>query len=43
MISSLLNISKPLYSSDEYHYLKELYNRMIQVQNLDLVFKRKEK
>ena len=43
MINSLLNISKPLYSSDEYHYLKELYSRMIQVQNSDLVFKRKEK
>ena len=43
VINSLLNISKPLYSSDEYHYLKELYNRIIQVQNSDLVFKRKEK
>lgn len=43
LISSLLNISKPLYSSEEYHYLKELYNRMIQVQNSDLMFKRKEK
>lgn len=43
MINSVLNISKPLYSSEEYHYLKELYNRMIQVQNSDLVFKRKEK
>lgn len=43
MVNSLLNISKPLYSSEEYHYLKELYSRMIQVQNSDLVFKRKEK
>jgi hypothetical protein len=43
MINSLLNISKPLYSPDEYHYLKELYSRMIQVQNSDLVFKRKKK
>ena len=43
MVNSVLNISKPLYSSEEYHYLKELYNRMIQVQNSDLVFKRKEK
>jgi hypothetical protein len=37
---SWLNISKPLFSSEEYHYLKELFNRIVQAQNTDLVFKK---
>ncbi len=36
-----LQISKTVFSSEEYHYLKELFNRVIQVQQTDLVFKRK--
>ncbi len=36
-------ISKPIFTSEEYHYLKELYARIMQVQNTDLVFKRKAK
>ena len=40
-MSNSMQISKPVFSSGEYHYLKELYNRIIQVQNADLVFKRK--
>ena len=40
-LNSSLQISKTVFSSTEYHYLKELFNRIIQVQNADLVFKRK--
>ncbi len=40
-LSSSLSISKTLYSSAEYHYLKELFNRIIQVQNAELIFKKK--
>lgn len=36
-----LSISKSVYSSVEYHYLKELFNRIIQVQNGELIFKKK--
>ncbi|HOX83308.1 MAG TPA: hypothetical protein PLJ60_07320 [Chryseolinea sp.] len=36
-----LQISRTIFSSAEYHYLKELFNRVIQVQQTDLVFKRK--
>jgi len=41
-VNNVLNINRTLYTAEEYHYLKELYNRVIQVQNSDLVFKRKK-
>ncbi len=37
-----LQISKTIFTSEEYHYLKELFNRVIQVQQADLVFERKK-
>jgi hypothetical protein len=37
-----LQISKTVFTSTEYHYLKELFNRVIQVQQADLVFTRKK-
>lgn len=40
MQSSLL-ITKPVFSSAEYHYLKELFNQVIAVQHTDFVFERK--
>jgi len=40
-MSNSMQIAKPVFSSQEYHYLKELYNRILQVQNADMVFKRK--
>ncbi|MEO7990968.1 MAG: hypothetical protein ABI663_15580 [Chryseolinea sp.] len=36
-----LQISKTIFTSTEYHYLKELFNHVIQVQQTDIVFKRK--
>lgn len=40
-MNSALNISKTIFSSNEYHYLKELFARIIQIENGDLVFKKK--
>lgn len=40
-LSNSLSIRKTVFSSTEYHYLKELFSRILQVQNSELVFKRK--
>lgn len=34
-------LNKAIYSTEEYHYLKELYNKILQSQQIDLVFKKK--
>ena len=36
-----LVISKTVFTAEEYHYLKELFNRIIQAENADLIFKKK--
>lgn len=36
-----LVLSRPVYNSVEYKYLKELFNRALQVQNYDWLFKKK--
>jgi hypothetical protein len=41
VLNNALTISKSLFSSTEYHYLKELFTRIIQVENGDLIFKKK--
>lgn len=40
VISSWLSLNKPIFSSGEYHYLKELFSRIVQVQNTDIIFKK---
>jgi hypothetical protein len=40
-LNNSLSIRKTIYSSAEYHYLKELFNRILQVQNGELIFKKK--
>jgi hypothetical protein len=40
-INYALTIAKPVFNSAEYVLLKELFSRLIQVQNVDLVFKKK--
>jgi hypothetical protein len=40
-INNSLQISKTIFTSEEYHFLKELFNRVIAVQQADLVFKKK--
>ena len=42
MLNHSLQISKTIFTATEYHYLKELFNHVIQVQRLDLVFTRKK-
>jgi transglutaminase-like putative cysteine protease len=37
-----LVLAKPVYTSVEYRYLKELFNRVVQVQNSDWLFKKKK-
>lgn len=41
-ITYSLTLPKPVYTSVEYKYLKELFNRVIQVQNSDWLFKKKQ-
>lgn len=40
VISTWLNLSRPVFSSEEYHYLKELFSRIVQIQNTDLIFRK---
>jgi hypothetical protein len=40
-LNHALNIGRTVFTSTEYHYLKELFNRIIQIQNEDLIFKKK--
>lgn len=39
--SHIIQFNKSVYTSDEYPYLKELYNKIIQSQKTEMVFKRK--
>ena len=41
ILNHSLSITRIVYSQDEYHYLKELYSRILQVQNTAVVFKKK--
>ena len=38
-LNQMLQFNKAVYSSDEYHYLKELYSKIIQNQKTDLILK----
>jgi hypothetical protein len=40
-MNSSFTINKTVFSSLEYHYLRELYDRVVAVQKTDLVFKKK--
>lgn len=39
-LQSYLTIAKPLFTSEEYHYLKELYSQIVASQQTELLFKR---
>lgn len=41
ILTNLFSISRTVYSAEEYHYVRELYSRMIQSQNIDLVLTKK--
>jgi hypothetical protein len=40
-VSTSLVIAKPIFTPEEYHYLKELFNTIIQRQNTDLIFNKR--
>jgi hypothetical protein len=42
-ITSSLTLNKSVYNSTEYHYLKELFARVVQIQQSQIVFKKKSK
>jgi hypothetical protein len=42
MMNQLLSLNRPVYSSEEYHYLKELFNKVIETESIDLVFEKKK-
>lgn len=42
VISYLFSINKTVFNSAEYHYLKELYDRVIETQKTDLFFTKKK-
>lgn len=39
--SHVIQHTRPVYSSEEYPYLKEFYNKIIQTQQVDILFKKK--
>jgi hypothetical protein len=41
IMSYTVALSKPVYTSEEYNYLKEFYSRIISVQNTDWIFRKK--
>ena len=40
VINQLIQLNKPIYSSEEYHALKELYNRIIQTHKTGILLTR---
>jgi hypothetical protein len=38
--NSMLLIARPVFSSEEYHFLKELFNRVVSINQTNLVFKK---
>jgi transglutaminase-like putative cysteine protease len=40
-LTNSLQINKTVFSSQEYHYLRELFQKIIEVQNTDLMFKKR--
>ncbi len=41
LVNSLISLSKPVYSSEEYIYLKELFSKIVQSYKTNLVFNKK--
>jgi hypothetical protein len=39
--SHIIQLNKPIYSSEEYPYLKEFYNTIIKAEKADIIFKKK--
>lgn len=41
ILSYMMQLTKSVYSSEEYYFLKELYNKIIQTQQADIILKEK--
>ncbi|MFD2163266.1 transglutaminase domain-containing protein [Paradesertivirga mongoliensis] len=41
MLNSIVQLSRPIYTSEEYHYLKALFTQVSQVKNTNITFKKK--
>ncbi|MEJ6980370.1 DUF3857 domain-containing protein [Pedobacter sp. P351] len=41
LVSYNMQLKNSIYSSEEYHYLKEFYNKIIQTQQADIILKKK--
>ncbi|MBL7872748.1 MAG: hypothetical protein JNM78_14115 [Cyclobacteriaceae bacterium] len=41
LMTSIINLSKVVYTSNEYHALKELFNRIVNIQQSQIVLKKK--
>jgi hypothetical protein len=41
ILNSIISLSKPVYSSDEYRYLQQLFSRIVQSYQTNLVFNKK--
>ncbi len=39
-VTFMMSLSKPVYTSEEYHYLREFFSRVIQIQQSQFVFKK---
>lgn len=39
-LTCVITLAKPIYSSEEYHYLKEFFARIVQIQQSQFVFKK---
>jgi hypothetical protein len=39
--SHIIQLNKPIYSSEEYPYLKEFYNAVVKAEKADIIFKKK--
>ena len=40
-LTCIITLTKPIYTSEEYHYLKEFFARVVQIQQSQFVFKKK--
>ena len=41
-INNVFSVTRPEFAANEYPFLKEIYNRMVQAHNTDIIFKKKE-
>ena len=40
VISSWLTVDRTIYSAEEYHYIRELFNHVVQAQNTEIILRK---